>query len=155
VPVTCSKPSGSMFAAGTTIIECSASNVVGNVAHGSFPVIVSYAWSDVLPPLHAGAGNRLKRGRTVPVKFVLTGPSSGIRDLVAHLYVAAVIGGVPGPELPATSENTGCHDARFRYDRHDAQYVFEWSTTHLERGHYQLRIDLGDGISRTVPVELR
>jgi hypothetical protein len=155
VPVTCSQPSGRMFAVGTTVIECSASNVVGNVARGSFPVIVSYSWSNVLPPLRPAAGNRLKRGRTVPVKFALTGPSSGIRNLVARLYVAAVVGGVPGPELPATSATRDCHDARFRYDRHDAQYVFNWSTRHLDRGQYQLRIDLGDGVSRTVPVELR
>lgn len=154
VPVTCAPPSGELFSAGTTTVSCNAQNSVGNVAHGSFPVIVSYAWSHVLPPLQPGANNRFKRGGTVPVKLALTGASAGISNLVAHLYVAAVVGSIPGPEVPATSAGNGPHHSQFRYDPHDQQYMFNWSTKGLSEGHYRLRIDLGDGVSRTVPIEL-
>ncbi|HWO23321.1 MAG TPA: PxKF domain-containing protein, partial [Kofleriaceae bacterium] len=155
VPVTCSSPSGGLFAVGTTTVTCSARNAVGNEASGSFAVKVTYAWSNVLAPLRPGSGNRLQRGRTVPVKFALTGASTGIADLAAHLYVAAVISGVPGPEVPARSAGNAPGNASFRYDASADAYIFNWSTEGLPGGHYQLRIDLGDGASRTVPVELR
>jgi len=154
VSVTCAPTSGGLFGVGLTTVACSATDAANNVAHGSFPVLVSYAWTNVLAPLHPGGGNRLKRGRTVPVKFALRGASLGITNLVAKLYVAAVIGGVPGPEVPARSSGGG-HDSQFHYQPCDRDYEFEWSTRGLEAGHYQLRIDLGDGVARTVPVELR
>ncbi|MEO7730192.1 MAG: nidogen-like domain-containing protein [Kofleriaceae bacterium] len=155
VPVSCAPPSGGQFAVGATTVTCSASNAVGNVASGSFPVHVSYAWSNVLAPLRPGAGNRFERGRTIPVRFALTGPSARIKNLVAHLYVAAVIGGVPGPELPARSERHGHDGPVFRYESCDHDYQFDWSTYGLSAGHYQIRIDLGDGVSHLVPIKLK
>ncbi|HWU89629.1 MAG TPA: PxKF domain-containing protein [Kofleriaceae bacterium] len=155
VPVTCSSPPGGLFPVGTTTVTCSAQNAMGNTATGSFPVIVSYAWSNVLSPLHPGAGNQINRGRTVPVKLALTGASAQISNLVAHLYVAAMSGGAPGPEVPARSAGNGPNDLQFRYDPHAHEYIFNWSTKGLSEGHYQLRIDLGDGTTRTVPVELK
>jgi hypothetical protein len=154
VPVTCAPPSEELFPAGTTTVACNAQNSVGNVAHGSFPVIVSYAWSHVLPPLQPGGDNQLHLGRTVPVKFALTGASAGIGNLVAHLYVEAVLGGVPGPAVPARSPGQVLSDSQFWYEPATQQYVFHWSTKGLSAGHYRLRIDLGDGILRTVFVEL-
>ena len=41
VPVTCTPPSGSLFAIGETIVHCSASDTRGNTAEGSFTVTVS------------------------------------------------------------------------------------------------------------------
>lgn len=155
VPVACSPQSGALFPVGVTLVTCSASDSSGNTAHGSFPVIVSYGWSNVLSPLRANGGNLLKRGRGVPVKFALTGASAGITNVVAQLYVAPLIGGVPGPESPADPEGNTSDGSRFRYDAREYRYLFNWSTRGLAAGDYQLRIDLGDGVSRTVPVTLR
>jgi hypothetical protein len=155
VPVTCSPPPGGLFPVGVTRVACSASDSSGNVARGSFPVIVSYAWSNVLPPLHPGAGNLLKRGRAVPVKFALTGASAGIPNLAAHLYVAPLFGGIVGPEFPAESVGDANHGSQFRFQSRDHGYLFDWSTKGLAADDYQLRIDLGDGVSHTVAVELR
>ena len=47
VPVTCLPASGSAFGAGTTTVACSASDLAGNVASGSFTVTVL----DVTPPV--------------------------------------------------------------------------------------------------------
>jgi hypothetical protein len=153
VPVTCAPASGARFALGTTLVSCSASDSSGNVARASFPVTVSFSWSDVLAPLRAAGPNRVRSGRTVPVRFRLTGASARIKDAVARLYVAAIVNGSPGPETPARSKRR--RDSHFRYEAHEREYEFEWSTTGLPVGRYQLRIDLGDGISHTVPVELR
>jgi hypothetical protein len=67
--------------------------------------------------------------------------------------VAAVIGGVPGPELPATTHSSGGNV--YRYDAATHEYTLGWATAGLSAGTYRLRIDLGDGVSRTVGVELR
>ena len=153
VAVTCSAPSGGQFPVGTTIVTCSASDSSGNVARGSFPIVVSYAWSDVLPPFHASGHNRFRRGLPIPVRFALRGASARIKDLVARLYVARVINGVPGPESPA--QGWFWTDARFRYEPFERSYLFNWFTLGLVAGDYQLRVDLGDGVSHTIAVELR
>lgn len=155
VPVACWPQSGELFSPGMTEVECSASDSSGNTAYASFPVIVSYAWSDVLPPLDPGGDNQLEGGRTVPVKFALTGAGAGITNVVAELYVAPLIGGVPGPELPAKSSGKANDGPRFRYDAGEGIYIFNWSTKGLAAGSYRLRIDLGDGALHTVAVELR
>lgn len=155
VPVACWPQSGELFPLGVTEVECSASDSSGNTAYASFPVIVSYAWSDVLPPLDAGGDNPLEGGRTVPVKFALTGAGAGITNAVAELYVAPLSGGVPGPEVPARSPGKANVGPRFRYDADEGIYIFNWSTKNLAAGRYRLRIDLGDGALHTVAVELR
>ncbi|HWN66071.1 MAG TPA: PxKF domain-containing protein [Haliangium sp.] len=155
VPVACWPQSGEEFPVGLTEVECSASDSSGNTAYASFPVLVSYAWTDVLPPLDPGGNNPLKQGRTVPVKFALTGASAGITNAVADLYVAPLSGGVPGPEVPAKSSGKASDGSRFRYDAGEGIYIFNWSTKGLAAGSYRLRIDLGDGALHTVAVELR
>jgi hypothetical protein len=47
VPVTCTPASGSLFPLGSTTVNCSASDLSGNVAHGSFHVVVV----DTTPPV--------------------------------------------------------------------------------------------------------
>lgn len=169
LPANCAPASGSLFPVGVTTVECSASDSSGNVARGSFTVQVGYSWTDVLRPLSPTSVTQLQRGRTVPVRFALTGASAGITDLVAALYVAPIIDGVPGPEQPAQRAGRGehAHGPRrghhepppagpyFRYDDCSDQYLFEWSTRELPAGLYQLRIDLGDGAQHTVQVRLR
>lgn len=152
VPAVCWPQSGDLFPPGVTEVSCSASDSHGNVAHASFEVIVAYECSSVLPPLDPGGGSTLHLGRTVPVKFALTGASQGVTDAVAELYLARVTDGVPGPELPARSSGNANDGPRFRYE--DGLYVFNWSTKKLLAGIYQLRIDLGDDVARTVLVEL-
>lgn len=155
VPVACWPQSGELFPLGLTEVQCGAGDSSGNVAYASFEVFVSYGWSGLLQPFEPGGGSRFQRGRTVPVKFMLTGAGAGISDAVAELYLARVIDGVPGPEFPAESPGHGREGPRFRYDAASGQYVFQWSTRRLETGTYRLRVELGDGVLRTVEVELR
>jgi hypothetical protein len=155
VPVACWPQSGELFPLGLTEVQCGAGDSSGNVAYASFEVFVSYAWSGFLRPFDPDDDNRFKRGRTVPIKFMLTGASAGITDALAKLYLARVIDGVPGPELPAEPPGHGHDGPRFRYDCDSGHYIFNWSTKRLEKGTYRLRIELGDGVLRTAEVELR
>jgi hypothetical protein len=72
-PVTCVPPSGSTFAAGTTLVTCSASDTANNTIQASFNVIVS-APADTTPPVI-----------TVPASQTLeaTGPTGAIAAFTA------------------------------------------------------------------------
>jgi len=52
LPVTCSPASGSLFAVGSTTVECSATDAHGNVGTGSFEVRVTF--TDIEPPTLSG-----------------------------------------------------------------------------------------------------
>jgi hypothetical protein len=148
---TCSPTSGSLFPIGTTTVTCTAVDSSTNRARVSFPVTVAYAWTGVLSPLSNGGTYPL--GRTIPVKFGLDGASAALPSITARLYVARVIHGGVGPESPAVSAG-GANRGTFRYDAAEGLYIFNWSTQGLVAGTYQLRIDLGDGVLRTILIDL-
>ncbi len=54
-----------------------------------------------------------------------------------------------------TSTSAATTDNLFRYDSTSKQYVFNWGTKGLTSGTYQLKADLGDGLSRTVKLGLK
>jgi DNA/RNA endonuclease G (NUC1) len=112
-----------------------------------------YTWSGVLQPVNPNGSSIFKLGRTVPVKFQLTGASAGITNAVARLYVAKVTDSVVGTEEEADSTSNATEGNLFRYS--GGQYIFNLSTDGLTVGTYQLRIDLGDGVPRVVQVSLR
>jgi hypothetical protein len=162
VAMSCEPPSGSTFPLGTTQVNCSATDESGNKAEKSFKVSVTYAWSGISQPINGGSTPEysddtsvFKLGSTVPVKFTLTNASAGIAGAEAKLYAAKVTNQVVGTEVETTSTATASSGNLFRYDASSGQYIFNWSTKDLTAGTYQLRIDLADGVSRTVRVSLR
>ena len=155
VAATCDRASGSTFALGTTTVTCSATDKAGNTDTRSFKVSVTAAWSHVLQPVNTEGSSIFKLGSTVPVKFQLTGASAGIKDLQARLYFKRVGPGVDGKELEAVSTSGATAGNLFRYDATAGQYLFNLNTKTLSTGTYQLRIELGDGVARTVAISLR
>ncbi|MCK6546929.1 PxKF domain-containing protein [Myxococcota bacterium] len=153
VDVSCTPASGSVFAPGTTIVACSATDGAGNTASGSFAVSVTYAWGGVLAPINANGSSVFKAGSTVPVKFTLTGASAGIATATARLYIAQLSNDVLGTDLEAVSTANATTGNLFRWD--GGQYIFNLSTKGLSQGTYRLNIDLGDGVLRTVLISLR
>ncbi len=117
--------------------------------------LTAYSWSGVLPPLNTDGTSVFKAGATVPVKFMLTGASAGITDLVATLSYTLISSGVVGAINETISTSAATTGNLFRYDSTAGQYIFNWSTKGLTRGTYQLFIDLGDGVEHTVDVGLR
>ncbi len=155
VTATCDKASGSTFPLGTTTVTCSATDKAGNTDTKSFKITVTTAWSNVLQPVNADGSSIFKLGSTVPVKFQLTGASAGIKDLSARLFLQRVGAGATGTVLEAVATSNASSGNLFRYDATAGQYIFNLNTKPLSVGTYQLRIDLGDGVLRTVNISLR
>jgi endonuclease G len=120
----------------------------------SFTVAVAYEWSDFLSPINPTGENSFNAGRTIPVKFKLTGASQGIGNATAKLWLAKVVNNVPGAEVPAESNGNSNTGNLFHHEG-NGQYIFNLSTKDLSTGTYQLRVDLGDGVLRTVLITLR
>src|SRR5262249_5289156 len=132
-----------------------ATDALGNTAVGAQRVTVTYAWSGVLQPLNADGSSVFKAGSTVPVKFQLLDAGACAGNLVATLAYAKVSDGVAGPVNEADSASAATTGNLFRYDATSGQYVFDWSTKGLSPGTYELQINLGDGVTRTVSLGLK
>jgi len=152
---TCTKASSSLFAPGTTTVSCSATDAHGNVGTASFTVSVTFDWSDLLTPVNVDGSSIFKLNSTVPVKFRLTGASANITNAVALLYVAKLSDNVIGTELQAESNVAADSGNTFRHSSGDSVYIFNLSTKDLSTGTWQLRVDLGDGVSHTALISLR
>jgi hypothetical protein len=134
---------------------------VGNSNYNAAPQVTEttsalpISWSNVLQPINLDGSSIFKLGSTVPTKFALTGASSGITNLSAHLYLAKLANGVNGTELEAVSTAAADSGNTFRYDSTANQYIFNLNTKSLSEGTWQLRIDLGDSVNHTVLISLR
>ena len=155
VAASCDKPSGSVFPLGVTTVTCTATDQAGNTGTETFTVTVTAAWSGILQPVNSDGSSIFKLGSTVPVKFQLTGASAGITDLAARLYLQRTGAAPTGGVLEAISTSSATTGNLFRYDATSGQYVFNLSTKTLSVGTYQLRVDLGDGVTRTVNISLK
>lgn len=155
VAASCDRLSGGVFPLGTTTVTCTAEDAAGNAGTESFTVTVTAAWSNVLQPVNADGSSIFKLGSTVPIKFQLTGASAGITNLSARLYLQRTGPAASGTALEAISTSNATTGNLFRYDATSGQYLFNLSTRTLSLGSYQSRIDMGDGVLRTVNVSLK
>jgi len=146
--IACAPASGSVFPVGSTTVQCSATDFSGNKASSSFTVRVVYAWSGVLAPINADGSSVFKAGSTVPVKFRLAGPSGGIADATAKIYLSKISNAVWGDETEAVSSTPASAGNLFRYSATDDLYIYNYGTKGLTEGTYRIRIDLGDGEAR-------
>jgi mRNA-degrading endonuclease RelE of RelBE toxin-antitoxin system len=112
---------------------------------------VGYTWTGLLAPMQEGGVYKI--GRTLPLKFSLTGASAPLTNAVARLYIAKISNGVAGIETDADSTSAATTGNLFRYAG-DGQYIFNWSVQGYTPGTYQLRIDMGDGVQRIVIIGL-
>jgi endonuclease G len=112
---------------------------------------VAYTWSNLLAPVQAGGVYKL--GRTLPIKFQLTGASAGITNAVVKLVVLKVNDSVAGNPMDVESTSAATTGNLFRYE--NGEYVFNLNTAGLSAGTYQLQVDMGDGVLRTVNISLR
>ena len=151
--VTCVPASGTSFPVGTTTVSCASVDTHGNESRAAFDVIVSaYAWSGILQPINADGSSIFKLGSTVPVKFQL---ASGATNAVVHLFVTKITSGVLGTEVEAISTAAADVGNTFRYDAASDKYIFNLSTSGLSKGTWQLKLDFGGGITRTVNISLK
>jgi len=97
----------------------------------------TYSWSGVLQPINADGSSIFKLGGTVPTKFRLTGPCTGISTLTFKIFIAQVSGSVLGTELEPTSTSAADTGNTFRYS--GDQYIFNLATKTLSAGTWQIR----------------
>jgi endonuclease G len=120
-------------------------------AERQFTVGVGYTWSNLLSPVQGGG--TYKAGRTIPIKFQLTGASTGVTDAAIQLLMFKVSDNVIGDPVDVESTSAATSGNVFRYD--NGYYVFNLNTSGLSAGTYQLQIDMGDGVVRAVNISLK
>ncbi|WP_204004275.1 alpha/beta hydrolase-fold protein [Micromonospora lutea] len=109
-----------------------------------------YRVGAVRPPLAGDGSDVVKAGRAVPVKFTLTGTDGEpVTDARPRLYLVKKTDGVPGIRVAATPVRNRA-DNTARYNAARGQYVFDWDTTGLARGTYELQIDPVRGSVHTI-----
>jgi hypothetical protein len=99
-----------------------------------------------LDPLTPDGSARFRTGSIIPVRFRLSGPSAGIPDLRARLFVYRIEDGELVPVLRR-------HNQYF-YDFVRDRYVFPLVTWLWRPGTYLLRTELGDGVEHAVHITL-
>ena len=97
-------------------------------------------WSGFLQPINTDGSSIFKLGRTVPIKFQLTGASAGISNLQAKLYVSKVDNNIDGTDVEAISTAAADSGNTFRYDPTSHQYIFNLGTSSLTTGTYKFKI---------------
>lgn len=108
-----------------------------------------------LPPLAGDGSDVVKAGCAVPVKFTLTSvDDKAVTDARRRIYLVRKTDGVASDRVPATPVKKK-EDNTARYDAGKARYIFDWSTTGLTPGAYELQIDLGGGSVQTIALTIR
>lgn len=140
---------------GTHAITLAVMDPQGASTTDDIVVNVLYSHTDVLQPVNADGTSVFKLGRTVPVKFRLTGASGGLSDLTARFSAVHVGSDAEGEVNEPEAYSEASAGDLFRYDPGSDQYIFNWSTRALPSGRYEVHIDLGDGQEFTVDVCLK
>jgi hypothetical protein len=158
--VTCTPASGTMFKAGKTTVTCTATDKKNNKATKTFTVWVQFqAPTDgtfFLAPIRSDGSALFKIGRPVPVRFKLTGASAGVTDLAAKLVVTK-LSNTPqaGSVLVTSDETVDDTDMTFKYRSLLKWYACRWKTSNQTQGTFQLRADLGDGVTHQINVSIK
>jgi hypothetical protein len=101
---------------------------------------VNYSWSGVLQPVNADGSSIFNLGRTISVKFKLTGLCAGNATLTAKIFLTKISDAVLGTEIEATATSAADTNNTFRYEATSDQYIYNLSTKSLSGGTWQIRI---------------
>ena len=152
----CTPASGSTFAPGTTIVNCTATDAAGNSRTGSFKVVVSFAMGGFLPPVYGGGViNTMKAGSTAPIKWQVTSAGGGyIGDLgIVSRTASGVVSCSGGIVDSLDTYATG--GTSLRYDTTSNQYIYNWQSPKQPGRCYQVTIGLTDGRSYSAIFQLK
>jgi hypothetical protein len=141
------------FGFGAHTVTLTVTDNHGASSEDTMTLRVVFTWSGPLPPINPDGSSVFKLGSTVPVKFTLTGASAGAGDIGARLYIAKITNAILGTEEEAGSTSNADTGNTFRYN--NGQFTFNLGTKGLSVGTWRLRVDLGDGVLRTVLISLK
>jgi hypothetical protein len=150
VPVTCSPTSGSAFPAGTTTVDCSASDAHHNTANGSFTVSVVYGWAGFFQPVdNLPTVNTVKAGSAIPVKFSLSG-NQGLNIFKSGSPASASYTCSGTAPTDAIEQTVTASNSSLSYDPTTDQYSYVWKTDKAWAGSCRaLVVKLADTTIRT------
>jgi hypothetical protein len=148
VPVTCLPASGSTFNAGSTTVNCSATDSRGNTAHSSFVVTITYNFAGFFQPIdNSPALNAAKAGSAIPVKFSLGG-NQGMNIFQSNPASGVIACGATDGD--AIEETLTAGSSNLQFDPGSNQYIYVWKTEKSWAGQCRiLQIRFKDGSSRS------
>ncbi|QWV95003.1 HYR domain-containing protein [Geomonas oryzisoli] len=153
VPVTCTPASGSTLPLGVTTVTCGAKDSHGNGASAKFDVTVQYGFKGLLPPYDANKTYKIKS--TIPLKWQFTNSSGAV------LVSASTVPGV-GMQLASTgaasTDLVTLDDAGLsglQYDSLTNTWQYNWKTTGLPEGTYNIYIKSGIADQQIGPFQVR
>jgi hypothetical protein len=149
VSVTYSKPSGSTFPLGETVVTYSATDAHGNKAEKSFKAKVLVAWAGLNQPINRDGSSVFKLGSTVPLKF------NSFPGLNATLTWTKIDNSPDGNVVEEVNSNPASTGNLFRYDPAAGQYMYNLGTKNLSAGDWLLHVNLGDGVDHSTKISLR
>jgi hypothetical protein len=146
VTVASSPASGSVFPAGTTTVNSTATDGAGNPSSCSFTVTVLYNFTGFFQPVsNLPVLNVVNAGRAIPVKFSLSG-NKGLNIFAPDSPASGPImcnSSDPATDLQDTVTAGG---SSLSYDAATDQYVYVWKTSTAWAGTCrQLVVELNDG----------
>lgn len=145
VTVNSSPASGSVFQAGTTTVNATASDGT-NTSSCSFTVTVLYNFTGFFPPINnLPVFNVVNAGRAIPVKFSLSG-YKGLNIFAPNSPASGPV--VCNSSDPATilQDTVTAGGSSLSYDASSDQYVYVWKTDPSWAGTCrQLVVQLNDG----------
>ena len=155
VAVTCTPASGSLFSAGTTTVNCSATDAAGNIATGSFKVFITYGFSGFRSPVdNIPTVNSVKAGSAVPIKFSLSG-NQGLNIFEQGFPKATVSSCDNSAQVDAIEETVTAGGSSLSYDATADQYNYVWKTDKAWAGKcIQLEVKLKDQSSKFAKFKL-
>jgi hypothetical protein len=151
--------SGALFNVGTTTVNVTATDGVGNTATKSFTVTVltavRYNFTGFFQPVdNPPTFNTANAGRAIPVKFSLSGPKG--LDIFAAGSPSSAQVDCPSASGATIEETVAASGSFLQYDSGADQYNYVWKTDASWSGTCrQLTIKLNDGTTYTANFQFR
>lgn len=144
-------------AVGSRVFTVNAADVAGNQSTTSHSYAVHYVFSGFMNPIApVPAVNRVKAGRTVPIKYSLRDANGGIvSDLGSFVSLLSAPVTCNGNVATAEAEEVdGAGSTTIRFDTD--KFIFNWKTSSAWDGSCRaLELNLSDGTRRTVTFEFK
>jgi hypothetical protein len=154
--VATSPVSGTVFNVGTTTVNVTATDGLGNTATSSFTVTVRYNFGGFFQPVdNPPTFNTANAGQALPVKFSLSGNKGS--NIFAAGYPTSVVIPCPGGSGAPIEEIVANASGSFlQYDSGTDRYNYVWKTDASWTGTCrQLIVKLNDGTTYTANFQFR
>ncbi|MEW6067778.1 MAG: NosD domain-containing protein [Nitrospirota bacterium] len=158
--VTGTVPNGASLDTATPGIKTftvAATDIAGNVTNKTVSYNVVYNKTGFLPPIkQSPLLSVFKSGSTIPAKFQLTDVNGNYISTAVAVFMYQYVSDIfVGEIVEGISTSAATTDSLFRYDPVDNQYIFNWDTSDVLPGLYNIYAVLDDGTMITGQVGIK